>query len=125
MLSDFHFVRPMYLLLLIPLALMVWQLVRSAKQSNTWRQVCDAHLLPHIMLASQQTQQFIGVVLIGVVGLFSVFALAGPTWVRMHQNIFRAQHARVIGIDLSPAILSSDSQSHIPHFSSLYSNVHF
>ena len=49
MLSDFHFLRPLWLLALLPLAWVLWQLRLGSGGADAWRKVVDAHLLPRML----------------------------------------------------------------------------
>ena len=48
-LSQLHVLRPWWLLGLLALPLLAWGLRRAARQRQGWRQVVDAHLLPHLL----------------------------------------------------------------------------
>ena len=49
MIEQFHFLRPGWLLLLIPLALILWLLLRARYDSGSWRAVIDERLLPFVL----------------------------------------------------------------------------
>jgi len=99
-LADFHFLRPEWFLALLPI-LFLWFQIRQQKARSSWTAVCDSHLLPHILSGGAQTgQRRLGALLLcGVV--LGVFALAGPTWNKLPQPVFRPQSALVILLDLS------------------------
>ena len=48
--ETFHFLRPMWLLAILPVAAVAWAATRSATRSSAWRRVVDAHLLRHLLL---------------------------------------------------------------------------
>ena len=54
MLSEFHFLRPLWLLTLLPLALLLWQRLRADGDADIWRQVVDPHLLPRLLRGETQ-----------------------------------------------------------------------
>ena len=48
-LADFHFIRPYWLLVLIPFVVIVIFLVKNKLGSSNWSAVCDADLLPYLL----------------------------------------------------------------------------
>ncbi len=46
--GDFHFLRPAWLLALVPLLYLLWRLAR--RRQGNWAAVCDPALLPHLLL---------------------------------------------------------------------------
>ncbi|HEY5674754.1 MAG TPA: VWA domain-containing protein [Malonomonas sp.] len=106
-LSDFHFLRPWWLLAL-PLLVLLWlRLQRSATRSN-WESICDPHLLPFIIgNSSGRRERFRSIALAGGI-ILTVIALAGPTWQRLPQPVFRQQSALVILLDLSRSMDCTD-----------------
>jgi Ca-activated chloride channel family protein len=78
--EQFHFLRPWWLLALIPLAAVTWLLIRGRYDSGNWRTVVDPRLLPHVLSgANQQARGSIRWMFAAVAGL-AIIALAGPTW---------------------------------------------
>jgi len=105
---DFHFMRPLWLLLLLPLAAVLWRLYRTDGDSDAWRGVVDAHLLPRLLVGETGAVQRLPLILLGVGWVLLVLAVAGPTWQRLPQPLFQAQQYRVIALDLSPTMNSGD-----------------
>ena len=52
-LTNFHFVRPLWLLALIPGLLMASLLWRQRRQGGAWQRVIDQQLLPYLMNTRQ------------------------------------------------------------------------
>jgi Ca-activated chloride channel family protein len=107
-LTDLHFLRPAWLLALIPLGILLVWLIRHAHQSNPWKSACDPHLLPHLLVYQEKYTRHWPWILIGLAWLLAVLALAGPAWSHLPQNIYRTQLAKIIVLDLSRAMLAAD-----------------
>ena len=106
--AEFHFLRPWWLLALVPALLMLVLLVKSRQSRGNWSEVCDAELLP-FLLADQPVKQRRGGVLPGAVAaLLTIFALAGPTWQRLPSPAFRNESALVIALNLSASMDATD-----------------
>lgn len=108
--QQFHWIRPYYLLALIPLALLLALLVLRRAKGDTWRQVCDEHLLSHLLIQRQQSQQLITLLLLAIGWITGVLALAGPSWMKQQQAVFRTQQATVIALDLTSSLYAADIQ---------------
>jgi Ca-activated chloride channel family protein len=106
--SEFHLLRPVWLLALLPLALLLWRLLRSAGEGEAWRGVVDAHLLPHLLSGVQGRAQRLPLWLLAAAWLLLVLALAGPTWERLPEPLYQARQFRVVALDLSPSMNATD-----------------
>jgi Ca-activated chloride channel family protein len=106
--AEFHFLRPYWLLALLLLAWLGWLLSRSRAGPGAWQQVCDAHLLPYLLVTRPDGASRLPLGLLGLGWLLAVLALAGPTWSKQPQPILQTRHARVIVMDLSRSMLAPD-----------------
>ncbi|MCK5539340.1 MAG: VWA domain-containing protein [Deltaproteobacteria bacterium] len=107
-LHDFHFLRPWWLLALPVGLLLLARLKRQEPGKSQWHKVCDHHLLEHLLVGEAKIQQkrVYGSLLIML--SLATLALAGPTWERLPQPLFRAAGGRVIVLDLSLSMLTPD-----------------
>ena len=48
-LSQFHFLRPWWLLAVLPVAALIYLLARRDSDRTRWQQAVDAELLPHLL----------------------------------------------------------------------------
>jgi Ca-activated chloride channel family protein len=105
---DFHFLRPLWLLAVPPLALLIWLWVRRDSRTNAWQGVVDAHLLPYLWEAgaSRPKRALYAFLTSGV--LIACFGLAGPAWQRLPQPVFEQVSYRVVVLDISDAMNRSD-----------------
>lgn len=108
MFEQFHLLRPYWLLALVPLAALVWQILKSKYVSGSWHTVVDPELLPHLLVGQGQTRRNRPIVPVAVVGIIAVIALAGPVWEKVSQPIFKQQAALVIALDLSRSMDAND-----------------
>ena len=107
-LSAFHFLRPIWLVMLIPLGLACIYWWRFYRRDNTWQLLCDAHLLPHLLIDAGKAEGRWPVALLALSWLLAVLALAGPTWVKLPEPVYRQQAARIIVLDLSKSMDATD-----------------
>ncbi|TAN70215.1 MAG: VWA domain-containing protein [Methylobacter sp.] len=106
--SDFHFIRPYWLLAVVPyLAILVLMLRNKLSQGN-WSAVCDAALLPYILQEKAVNQSRWPLTTGAVAALLVIIALAGPTWERLPSPVFRNDSALVIALDLSSSMDAAD-----------------
>jgi Ca-activated chloride channel homolog len=97
----FHFLRPEWFWALLPAFGLVWLVARKGATAQAWASICDAHLLPHVLVGTEGTGRRLPLVLLGTGWTLAVLALAGPVWSQLPQPVFRAESALVIVLDLS------------------------
>ncbi|WP_133127625.1 vWA domain-containing protein [Legionella nagasakiensis] len=108
MMTEFHFIRPLWLFSLLPLALLAWFLMRRKPAMQAWGEVCDPHLLSHLMKTQSQSKRVTSLLLLMNSALLMVIALAGPTWSRLPVPIYKPIQPRVVVLDMSDAMLIND-----------------
>ncbi len=108
MIEQFHFLRPYWLLALVPLVFFLWHRFKHQAGSRSWQKVVDSALLPYLLSGKSRGRQSFLWVLLGIVTGLTIIALAGPVWEKLPQPIFRQQSALVIALDLSRSMESSD-----------------
>ncbi|MBZ4202869.1 MAG: hypothetical protein LAC70_07040, partial [Methylovulum sp.] len=87
-LTQFHFIRPWWLLALIPFIGGIWTLWRSNVKQARWSQVCDAELLPYLLHANANQVHLGQREVLGAVVVLAIIALAGPTMERIQVPAF-------------------------------------
>lgn len=106
--NEFHFLRPWWLLALLPLAWLVHLLRRQASGGGAWQDIVDAALLPSMLEGTAAGASRLPAGLVSLVGGLAILALAGPTFHRLPAPAFRELAALVVVLDLSPAMEAGD-----------------
>ncbi len=79
--SAFHFLRPEYLLLLLPAWALVWWLLHQQNDETKWKKVIDSKLLKHLLLKPDSKHAKIAAPWhLGVVLSLLIIAVSGPSW---------------------------------------------
>ena len=118
-LNHYHWLRPLWLLL-IPLPLLLgWGLSRLPAGQTRWAELIRPELLQHL-IESNNSQRSHGPLLALVGGwLLACLALAGPSWHKLPQPVYSQQDALVLILDLSPSMhardLTPDRLTHARH----------
>lgn len=107
MLESFHFIRPLWLLALLPLALLAWRVHRPGSD-NPWRHIVDARLLPLLLVGGGRAVSRALPWLVAAGWVIAVLALADPTWERKPQPVYQTMAARVVVLELSRSMDAAD-----------------
>ena len=107
-LSEFHLLRPYWLLAIIPLIVLLGLMLKNKLRQGNWANVCDIELLPYILQEKAVKQSHRSIWLVAITGFLTIFALAGPTWERLPTPVFRNASALVIVLDLSRSMDAAD-----------------
>ncbi len=107
-LTEFHFIRPYWLLAIIPFIFLIILLLKNKLSQNSWSTVCDAELLPYLLQQKPLNQSRWPKTIGAITSLLVIIALAGPTWQRVPSPVFRNESALVIALDLSRSMDAED-----------------
>ena len=107
--ETFHFLQPDWFYLLIPLAGIILFLLKPVSgSSNPWLKVIDKDLLPWLKVKSAGSNSRHFAWLLAAGWIIAVIALANPVWEKLPQPVFQTDQARVIVLDLSLSMNSTD-----------------
>jgi len=109
-LANFHFIRPLWLLMLLPSVLLFWLLHRKQSASRQWERIISPHLLKHLIVGDAQKKRVRPVNLLLPVFILSALALAGPTWIQEPMPFTEDEAPLVIALDLSVEMNAIDIQ---------------
>ncbi len=110
-LEQFHFLRPSWLLLLVPAAYLMWSVHKRSDSLRAWRQVIAPHLLNHLLLREGGKEgRWRPVYMLGLGWLAGILALAGPSWQMQASPFSEDQAAMFVVIKVTPQMLAQDIQ---------------
>ena len=101
--TQFHFLRPLWLLLIVPcIVLFIWAWQQRIQKGH-WHQVIVPELLQHLLPKTMQGQQPARwPLIITLFGwLIGTLALAGPSWQKTPTPVLKNQYPLVIAVNLS------------------------
>lgn len=106
--QNFHFLRPLWLLALIPALLLVMYLWRINESASSWDRAIDKDLLPYLLDGSKSAAERTPLILLLTVWTLAILALAGPVWEKIAQPVQQRQDALVIVYDQSLSMYAAD-----------------
>ncbi|WP_339615016.1 VWA domain-containing protein [uncultured Gilvimarinus sp.] len=107
-LTEFHFLRPWALLLIVPVGILVAVLWRTRANHSRWQQLIAPELLTHLIDGVSKKQSRLGVIAVASALVIACLALAGPAWERQSSPVHRQANALIIALDLSPSMVVKD-----------------
>ena len=106
--DNFHFLRPLFLLALIPLGIMVWLLRSQVQKQSGWQGILASHLYDNLVSTESGKQSTPPWSLLVAGWLILCLALAGPTWERLPQPVYQVSKGKVILLDMSMSLRAED-----------------
>lgn len=108
MIGDFHFLRPLWLLALIPAILLAWGIRRRTDAAVPWRGIVADHLIPYLVTKGSglSTRWPLRFLLAG--WITGIIVLSGPTW-RREPSLFADDVAALaVVVKVSPSMETED-----------------
>ena len=107
-LSEFHFLRPAWLVLALLGALLPLLWRRSRDLQRRLRGNIAPHLLPYLLLTPSDPHRLRPVHLLSAVLVLGAVAAAGPTWQQDRPQFLENRAPLIIAVDLSPSMDTAD-----------------
>jgi Ca-activated chloride channel family protein len=105
--SEFHFIRPWWLLAIVVLIIMLFLLKKYRLSQSGWHQFLPKHLAAVLVDGKSQTKA-LSLTLPFIIGLLSILALAGPSWQKLPQPVYQVARGSVLIMDMSYSMYSTD-----------------
>ena len=106
--ENFHFIRPLLLLGLVPAVILVATLGFLHSRNSSWHKAVDATLLPFLLEQNTRSRQYLPLYGLLSIWVLSIIALAGPAWQQLPSPVQEREDAMVIVQDLSLSMYSTD-----------------
>ena len=109
--EAFHFLRPAWLLLLLPAGLIVFSILRRQDPLQTWRAVIEPELLRHLVIRQEARRSRLRPALVlAATWSIGILTLAGPTWKKEPTPLTEDLAALMIVLKVTPEMLAQDIQ---------------
>jgi Ca-activated chloride channel family protein len=105
--TDFHFIRPLWLIALAALVVAIVLLKKYRLAQSGWQQLLPKHL-SKVLIDKNQTAQKLSLTLPFIIGLLSIVALAGPSWQKLPQPVYQLARGSVLIMDMSYSMYATD-----------------
>jgi Ca-activated chloride channel family protein len=110
-LANFHFLRPGWLLLLLPAGWLCWRLLRQSDPAGAWRSAIDPQLLAALSIDEPWKRGRLRPThLLAAALVTGILALAGPAWERQPAPFAEDQAAVFLLVQVTPSMLAQDVQ---------------
>lgn len=107
--ADFHFLRPEFLLAIIPLIVFVLLQVRSSHLSGQWSKIVAPQLREFVIKqAGKKRNNAWSKPLIALATLLAIVASAGPSWEKQASQIYNSRSGVIVALDLSLSMTAQD-----------------
>ncbi len=106
--TELHFLRPWWILGLIPLIVAVMKVHQFTLLSQNWERVVDPLLAPFVLQGDELKAHRWPSVLLGVIGGLMLIALAGPVWEKLPVPVFKGENKIVLVLDVSQSMDAKD-----------------
>ncbi|MEZ5787940.1 MAG: tetratricopeptide repeat protein [Xanthobacteraceae bacterium] len=109
--TEFFFLRPYWLLLMIPALWLVWLAMRGNKRGvdTAWSRLVDPHLLAALSVskASGARSRWLPAVL-GAGLIAATVAMAGPTWQKIERPSYQSKQPVAVAMSLAQSMNAGD-----------------
>ena len=107
-LINFHFLRPLWLLLLLLPLLGCKHLFTRLKTSSSWVGVCDENLLGYLLVKGGSGQRSV-ISYLGMAGFVAaIIAISGPTWHKKEVPVYVPENPVMVLLSLSTDMEQND-----------------
>lgn len=106
--QGFHFIRPLWLLLLPVGPVLLWWWQRRNDPLQRWKGMVAPHLLAHLVVGEGERWRVRPIHLLCASMVLGAIACAGPTWERESPPFAEDRAPLMVALDLSPAMNAID-----------------
>jgi len=103
-----HFLRPLWLLALIPVAAIVIFILRRNRPESQWGDVIAPNLLKHLLVEPETRWRLNPLYLVAAGLVFGIIALSGPTWRRELPPFVEDKAPLMVALSVAPSMAERD-----------------
>ncbi|MEZ9231263.1 VWA domain-containing protein [Vibrio amylolyticus] len=105
--TQFHFIRPFWLLAFIPMVLLLWLRWREESQPS-WKDILPEHLRSALTIGETGWRKQLPLKLLMVIVTIAIVICAGPSWQREASPFGEDKASMLVVLDNSESMLSKD-----------------
>jgi Ca-activated chloride channel homolog len=105
---EFHFLRPQFLMLFIPVLAVLLLLIASNRQRSKWKNIIAPALRPFVFTKGDPWAIILPMFAFAIGISSMIVSLSGPTWKKKEIPGAKTNAVMLIGMDLSPSMLTND-----------------
>ncbi|EGQ8958839.1 VWA domain-containing protein [Vibrio parahaemolyticus] len=105
--TQFHFIRPLWLLALIPMFFLVWLRWREESKPS-WKDILPEHLRNALTIGERGWRKQLPLKLLMLIVLLAIVICAGPTWQRESSPFGEDKASLLVVLDNSDSMLQKD-----------------
>jgi len=107
----FHFLRPEYLLLIVPAWILVWWLLKEQNDEKRWQEMIEPKLLKHLLVQPDYNSARLAAPWhLGIVLTLLIVAVSGPSW-KPKESPFTQDDTKIaLLVSVKESMLTSDIQ---------------
>ncbi|TWU58581.1 von Willebrand factor type A domain protein [Rubripirellula tenax] len=109
-LDAFHFLRPWWLLAILPVTLLGWWMIRRDDPTGDLKHAIAPHLLRPLTISPASSTRFRPAMMAVPLWTLSVLALAGPTWRTEPPPWTEDESSLYLVVRMTPSMISEDVQ---------------
>ncbi|WP_261817547.1 vWA domain-containing protein [Vibrio gallicus] len=109
-LSNFHFLRPWWLLAIVPFAVIYYLMTKADDLTSQWQSVMSKNMIAHLTVHPQRQVRFTPIRLFSLFALLSTIVMAGPSWNRQPAPFFEDNAELIVALDVSGSMSNTDIQ---------------
>lgn len=114
--TNFHFIRPFWLLAIFVLFFVLWLLKKHQFHQSPWQKFLPPHLSGVLLEGASNNSSASNKALYErlflskplIIGLLIIIALAGPTWQKLPQPVYQTERGSVLIMDMSYSMYATD-----------------
>lgn len=105
----FHFLRPQWLWLFVPVGILIITSLLGSKSKHKWYSVIDEKLRDYVIQKGNKFSMLAPLVVSVIIFSLMIIAAAGPTWEKQEIPGAKNEAILLIALDLSPSMLVEDA----------------
>lgn len=108
MITELHYLRPWWFLMLIPLIGLIIVLGREKPKLKGWSELCDSHLLAYLPHSQGEKKRLFSWGPLFISLILMIIAITGPAWHKLPVPTYKTVQPRVLILDMSEDMLMTD-----------------